>query len=219
MVCSRRRFYVAYTDYGGGGGGVGGYPMQSTYGPVGDYYYDERPEYFRPNHHVGSYPQSGPPPEVFYHEHYAPHPQHHGGGGGVSGGEGHHRPGELNIQPLLWPLAGITLLGVLSALVKTPLLLHLGSVGHRRRRRRRDATDTYDQGTATAEAIKSLLAKVYYIITIVTMFNVLMSYGSKKKMLRRDFAGYSSDARVLHSGPNLGGGRSNGPVLPLTAIF
>lgn len=150
MMCSRRGFTLRI-DYGGGG-----YPVQNTYGPHGDYYYDERPEYFRPNHHVGSYPQSGPP-EVFYHHEHPPYlqpPQHHGGGGG----ESHHHPGELNIQPLLWPLAGITLLGVLSALVKTPLLLHLGSIGHRRRRRR-DASD-HDQGV-TAKAIKSLLAKVY----------------------------------------------------------
>ncbi|XP_025405137.1 uncharacterized protein LOC112679514 [Sipha flava] len=141
-------YRVSGKDFGGGGSG--GYPFQNTYGPPGDYYYDERPEYFRPNHHVGSRPPSGPP-DVFYHDH-PPHqqPQHYGGEGQ------HHHHGELNVQPLLWPLAGITLLGVLSALVKAPLLLHLGTVGHRRRRRR-DVTDP-DRGI-TAKAIKSLLAK------------------------------------------------------------
>lgn len=169
------------TDYGGGG--TGGYSFQNTYGPPRDYYYDERPEYFRPNHHIGSYPQSGPP-EVLYHDH-PPHlqPQHHDGGG-----EGqHHHHGELNIQPLLWPLAGITLLGVLSALVKTPLLLHLGSIGHRRRRRRE--ITKYDQ-EIIAKAIKSLLAKVHYRILNNIAF-------CSSKYVKLDSRKVISDARVL----------------------
>lgn len=121
--------------------------MHNTYGPPRDYYYDERqPEYFRPQH--GGY---HPPSDVIYHQH--PHPEYSHPPSGGGGGEG-HRPGELNIQPLLLPLAGISLLAVLSALVKTPLLLHLGAVGRRRRRSVADDTGI------TAETIKSLLEKV-----------------------------------------------------------
>jgi len=141
---------LIYTDYGGGL--AGGYPVENTYGPPREYYYDERPEYFSPYDQASHNLQSnGPPPEVIYHHHPNPHLQHHlqhGGGGEV------HNSGELNVQPLLWPLAGIALLGVLSALVKTPLLLQLGHIG--RRRRRRDAVD----GGIAAETIKSLLEKV-----------------------------------------------------------
>ncbi|XP_060862630.1 uncharacterized protein LOC132939471 [Metopolophium dirhodum] len=140
---------VSGKDYGGGS--AGGYAVENSYGPPRDYYYDERPEYFSPydqaSHHLQS---NGPPPEVIYHQHPNPHLQHHQHGGGEV-----HNSGELNVQPLLWPLAGIALLGVLSALVKTPLLLQLGHIG--RRRRRRDANDS-DGGIAT-ETIKSLLEK------------------------------------------------------------
>lgn len=140
-----------YTDYGGG------YPVENTYGPPRDYYYEERPDYYSPYDQAGYRPQNGPP-EVIYNQHPNSHSQHHhlhGGGGGEV-----HNPGELNVQPLLLPLAGIALLGVLSALVKTPLLLHLGNVG--RRRRRRDAN--HDGGGITAETIKSLLEKVHTIL-------------------------------------------------------
>lgn len=134
------------TDYSGG------YPVKNSYGPPRDYYYDERPEYYSPydqaSHHLHS---NGPPPEVIYHQHPNPHLQHHQHGGGEV-----HNSGELNVQPLLLPLAGIALLGVLSALVKTPLLLQLGHIG--RRRRRRDANDS--DGRIAAETIKSLLEKV-----------------------------------------------------------
>jgi len=136
------------TDYGGGS--AGGYPAGNSYGPPRDYYYDERPEYFSPydqaSHHLQS---NGPPPEVIYHQHPNPHLQHHQHSGGEV-----HNSGELNVQPLLWPLAGIALLGVLSALVKTPLLLQLGHIGRRRR-----AANDGDGGIA-AETIKSLLEKV-----------------------------------------------------------
>lgn len=151
------------TDYDGG---AGGYQVQNTYGPPRDYYYDERPDYYRPHqpagdgHHHPHHLQSGPP-EVIYHQYHHPSHQQHPYEAG-----GHNRPGELDIQPLLWPLAGITLLGVLSALVKAPLLLHLGTV-HRRRRRRSTAREPGDTAI-TAETIKSLLDKVYktYIIII-----------------------------------------------------
>jgi len=125
--------------------------VENTYGPPREYYYDERPEYYSPydqaSHNIQS---NGPPPEVIYHQHPNPHLQHHHHGGGEV-----HNSGELNVQPLLWPLAGIALLGVLSALVKTPLLLHLGHIG---RRRRRDVNDG-DRGIS-ADTIKSLLEKV-----------------------------------------------------------
>ncbi|XP_022164850.1 uncharacterized protein LOC111029911 [Myzus persicae] len=140
---------VSGKDYSGGP--AGGYPVENSYGPPKDYYYDERPEYFSPydqaSHHLQS---NGPPPEVIYHQHANPHLQHHQHGGG----EVHHS-GELNVQPLLWPLAGIALLGVLSALVKTPLLLQLGHIG--RRRRRRHAND--GDGGIAPETIKLLLEK------------------------------------------------------------
>ncbi|KAE9530620.1 hypothetical protein AGLY_011082, partial [Aphis glycines] len=141
------------TDYGYGGGSAGGYPVENSYGPPKDYYYDERPEYFNnPYDHAGHHLQSiGPPPDMIYHQHPHPHQQQHQHSGGEV-----HNPGELNVQPILWPLAGIALLGVLSALVKTPLLLNLGHIGHRRRRRR-DADDG-DEGNV-AETIKSLLEK------------------------------------------------------------
>lgn len=95
---------------------------------------------------------------MIYHQRPHPHLQQHQHSGGEV-----HNPGELNVQPILWPLAGIALLGVLSALVKTPLLLNLGHIGHRRRRRR-DADDG-DEGNV-AETIKSLLEKVYILHTI-----------------------------------------------------
>lgn len=137
-----------YTDYGGGS--VGGYPVENIYGPPREYYHDERPEYFSPYDHANHHLQgNGPPPEVIYHQHPNPHLQHHHHGGGEV-----HNSGELNVQPLLWPLAGIALLGVLSALVKTPLLLQLGHIG----RRRRDVND--GDGGISAETIKSLLEKV-----------------------------------------------------------
>lgn len=132
-----------FTDYDGG------FSVHNTYGPPRDHYhyYDERsPEYF-------GHPQVGhrPPSEAVYQQ-YVPaehlqYVEHHGGE--------IRRPGELNIQPLLLPLAGVTLLGVLSALIKTPLLLHLGHVG----RRRRDAATRAD-GRTMAEAIRSLLDQV-----------------------------------------------------------
>lgn len=163
-----------------------GYPLQNTYGPPKDYYYNERPEHHRPHHHSESN-------DIF--NHYPPHLEHHHSlqnyGGSdhhhfesgedhrygnkhnfhhYDNGEGHHfesggdyHPGQLNIQPLLWPLAGITLLGVLSALVKTPLLLNLGHIGRRRRRRR----DADNEKGVTAETIKSLLEKVNSQILIV----------------------------------------------------
>lgn len=131
--------------------------MQNTYGPPRDYFYDERPEYFRPGQAGLHNYQQNRPSEMIYHQQYhhqQQYPlQHHYG---PSGGGGGHHSGELNIQPLLWPLAGITLLGVLSALVKTPLLLHLGTVAGRRRR----AVDDRDDGAITAETIKTLLGKV-----------------------------------------------------------
>jgi len=142
---------ILIADYGGGS--AGGYPVENSYGPLRDYYYDERPEYFGPYDQAGHHLQGGPPPEVIYHQRPNPHPQHHLHGGG--GGDNHHNPGELNVQPLLWPLAGIALLGVLSALVKTPLLLQLGHIG---RRRRRDANP--GDGGIAAETIESLLEKV-----------------------------------------------------------
>lgn len=133
--------------------------MPNTYGPPRDYYYDERPaEHYNGPQHSGYHP----PSDIVYH--HRPHQlEHHeyahppSGGGG-----GHHHHGELDIQPLLLPLAGISLLAVLSALVKTPLLLHLGGVGRRRRRRRRrrDAIDDGGGAEITAETIKSLLEKV-----------------------------------------------------------
>ncbi|XP_025198649.1 uncharacterized protein LOC112596969 [Melanaphis sacchari] len=139
---------VSGKDYSGGS--VSGYPVENSYGPPRDYYYDERPEYFNPYDQVGHHLQSiGPPPEMIYHQRPNSHLHHHQHGGGET-----HNPGELNVQPLLWPLAGVALLGVLSALVKTPLLLQLGHIG---RRRRRDANDG-DEGIA-AETIKSLLEK------------------------------------------------------------
>lgn len=147
--CTDIEMPCLYTDYGGGS--VGGYPVENTYGPPKEYYYDERPEYFSPYDHANHHLQgNGPPPEVIYHQRPNPHLQHHHHGGGEV-----HNSGELNVQPLLWPLAGIALLGVLSALVKTPLLLHLGHIG---RRRRRDVNDG-DRGIS-AETIKSLLEKV-----------------------------------------------------------
>lgn len=144
------RFYVK--DYESGG-----YQVQNTYGPPRDYFYDERPEYSRPVHAGLHHYQQSRPNEMIYHQQQYPSQQHYGpsGGGGHHSGGGHH-PGELNIQPLLWPLAGITLLGVLSALVKTPLLLHLGTVTGRRRR----AVEDHDDGAITAETIQTLLGKV-----------------------------------------------------------
>lgn len=176
-----------FTDYDGGGDGGGGYPVRNTYGPPRDYYHDERPEYYgggshhqvgggSHHHQVGGgggfhqqvgggshhhhHHQQQQVGEVFYHEYppYAPDPHpvhdqgHHGGGGGSHG--------EFNVQPILWPLAGITLLGVLSALVKTPLLLHLGHINYAGRRRR-DVNGYYAGGRPiTAETIKSLMEKV-----------------------------------------------------------
>ncbi|VVC41887.1 Hypothetical protein CINCED_3A006376 [Cinara cedri] len=152
----------SYTSAGSGNqvSDYDGYPaVQNTYGPPRDYYYEERPEYFRPHQVSGHYyPQAGgaPPGEIYYHrqQQYEQHSQNYGGGGG-GGGDEVHKPGELNIKPLLWPLAGVALLGVLSALVKTPTLLHLGTLGPFRRRRR----DAADGRGVTAEAIESLLDK------------------------------------------------------------
>uniref|UniRef100_A0A2S2N9U3 Uncharacterized protein n=1 Tax=Schizaphis graminum TaxID=13262 RepID=A0A2S2N9U3_SCHGA len=143
---------VSGKDYGGGSAGGYGYPAENSYGPPRDYYYEERPEYYSPYDQAGHHLQNiGPPPEMIYHQHPNSHLQHHQHGGGEA-----NSPGEFNIQPVLWPLAGIALLGVLSALVKAPLLLNLGHIGHRRRRRR-DANDGDEE--IVAETIKSLLEK------------------------------------------------------------
>lgn len=126
------------TDYDGG------YPIQNTYGPPKDYFYDEKPEYYQSYHGGGSGGHHQDPHETVYHH-------HHGGGGG------HH--GELAKNALLWPLAGITLLGAFAVLMNNPILLHLGTIGRRRRRRRRRQAEI-DDGTITAETIKTLLDKV-----------------------------------------------------------
>lgn len=130
------------TDYDSGNN----YLLKNTYGPPRDRYngyhdYDDIYHHHSQNHYDHHH----------HHEHLHQHPQHH---------DGHQVGHELNVQPLLWPLAGITLLGVLSALVQSPLLLHLGPVVGRRRRRR----NVRDERLITKDMIKSLLDKVYIII-------------------------------------------------------
>lgn len=153
--------YFQQTDYDGGNS----YVFKNTYGPPRDHHNrynddDERSEYY-----------VGPSSDELYHhqqhhnhlQNYHDHHHHHHEHlhqqqyGDITNG-GHHGGHELNVQPLLWPLAGITLLGVLSALVHSPVLLHLGPVVGRRRRR------DVDEGAITEDMIKSLLYKVYNYI-------------------------------------------------------
>lgn len=162
-----------------------GYPIRNTYGPPKDYYYHERPEHYRPHHLSESDGVIHHYPHLEHHnlQHFDGGQNHHFESGEdhrygdkhnfhhYDSGESHHfengddhHPVQLNIQPLLWPLAGITLLGVFSALIKTPLLLNLGHIGHRRRRRR---NANNNESGITAETIKSLLDKVYKIYIII----------------------------------------------------
>ncbi|KAG6440965.1 hypothetical protein O3G_MSEX001632 [Manduca sexta] len=80
------------------------------------------------------------PHDYKYYDHYNGHHysghHDHGHGHHIDHGHGHHKHYDhaLAAKTLLWPIAGIALLGAAAALVSNPVLLQLGVVSGRRRR-------------------------------------------------------------------------------------
>ncbi|XP_075977181.1 uncharacterized protein LOC142977270 isoform X2 [Anticarsia gemmatalis] len=91
-----------------------------------DYHF---PDPHSDGHHTPSYDHHG-----YEHHDYDPH--HYGGHHGYDHGYNYkHYKHALAAKAVLWPIAGIALLGAAAALVSNPVLLQLGVVSGKRRRR------------------------------------------------------------------------------------
>ncbi|XP_068631901.1 uncharacterized protein [Battus philenor] len=122
---SYSRGLLHHTDYG-----VHDYQEQIPYG----YDYHDTGNY---GHHGFQHHPPGPFYVNYDDHHGGNYANHHGDnhGGHHIGHHYKHNGHDLAAKTLLWPIAGIALLGAAAALVTNPVLLQLGVVSGRRKRR------------------------------------------------------------------------------------
>ncbi|KAL1509620.1 hypothetical protein ABEB36_004330 [Hypothenemus hampei] len=134
---SKREFSLGLPSSSGYGGLDGG-----RYGPSGGYPYDDRrsnydndidgryPGYIRPSAYGPGYDPPPPPRGYGPIGDYPDDPYYQGHGGGLNSFK------MSGFKKILLPLAGLAILGVAAAASQNPVLLQLGSVTGKRRRRR-----------------------------------------------------------------------------------